>query len=1164
MIKTSLAILTLVSFLVTGIVGPVPAYSQDYHLPAPGVMVHLSPPLDPPMLKGIKVHPDNPFRFDFILDKGDSQLTNDALKDESSKLIKYFLASLTIPEKDLWVNLSPYEKDRIIPQSFGLTEMGRDLLAEDYMLKQITASLIYPEDEIGKKFWKRVYEEARKKYGTIDVPVNTFNKVWIVPEKAVVYENAKAGTAYVVESKLKVMLEQDYLSFEKHEGIQSVPQAKNTNQLSSQIIREIVIPELTTEVNENKNFVKLRQVYNSLILATWYKKKIKDSILEQVYANKNKVSGVNIDPQDKEKIYHQYLRAFKKGVFNYIKEDIDPATQETIPRKYFSGGFNFAQLSINPAMREATDGEATAAVEKEADNPSKIKEIETYITDAGVINQANPTESQTDPVALGNPLSTTSEVPENINLAHQNGRLNQAMNVEQAPEPTNPPLLDSDKVNKFEEEGSTNPEIKRIKAKIIAHITHVRFAEFRQELNNTVDRLNEYLNQHKEPYSVLWDYKMHSSRRWVYYLARDNLKVKPIVVSWFQRKAESRTHALRKMADQGVKTFVIMDDASYSLGQIRDTIEGAVDLYRAWGMQTPKFLVAIPFMTEVAIKRLREIQECEIVLFSSVKMPPLSEILTPEESSAVGITYTGSTLTYFDHRLADDHSFTEKIGALFYPNYRKPYNMPETRYYQQEEREFNQYFNPQESSDQHAPADRAMIGNIIGKSFVLAALGLGLMVAMPNIVNAQSAKTIELYQADQADNDRNITETEARQELKTNLDVMFDALKTRYGNIVPDEVKSPRLKGIAMNAKDYDEFTDAVNNTLKSLWKRKNSGKMTSNEIKQFADLQEGILRWTFLFWSTSVSFDTVGLETRAYNAANLSYAVVGNPHSQDKNRTYVCDSASQLEILTLLDLGFARTEGSFSLVGVKTNFLGHDMDAIGGHVAVLVKTVDGIPRLFDLTQGDVYPDGERAVTGINVPHKVIRVPDGEGGERIINVNDGIAGVTGETFPDLMAWKLVDTKVKEIFNEYNHAGDLFNAGDKIQADEILRGLLIRIKDLEEKPQTRKLLVLHKGVVDNLLRIKGGIERNLQTDTGSPTGNISNTNKAMKGGIDLTPANYVLQSKNSGESIKFHFNPAQLVQLQNATGFVPVIINIQPLINLSQFLGLNQNAALPTH
>src|ERR1019366_427680 len=192
--------------------------------------------------KGIKVHPDNPFRFEFILDQGDESNRHpevnrhpdepnrhpersegskqEQLRQESTKLIKYFLASLTIPEKDLWVNLSPYEKDRIIPYSFGLTEMGRDLLAEDYMLKQITASLIYPEDEIGKKFWKRIYEEATKKFGTTNIPVNTFNKVWIVPEKAVVYETPQAGTAYVVESKLKVMLEQDYLALEKNTVVQ--------------------------------------------------------------------------------------------------------------------------------------------------------------------------------------------------------------------------------------------------------------------------------------------------------------------------------------------------------------------------------------------------------------------------------------------------------------------------------------------------------------------------------------------------------------------------------------------------------------------------------------------------------------------------------------------------------------------------------------------------------------------------------------------------------------------------------------------------------------------------------------------------------------------------------------------------------------------------------
>ncbi len=95
---------------------PPPVNAQQINLPAPGVRVSLSPAFNPPVLKGLKVHPDNPFRFDFILDKGDSTLANDQLKEESSTLIKYFLASLTVPEKDLWVNLSPWYYPHLIPR----------------------------------------------------------------------------------------------------------------------------------------------------------------------------------------------------------------------------------------------------------------------------------------------------------------------------------------------------------------------------------------------------------------------------------------------------------------------------------------------------------------------------------------------------------------------------------------------------------------------------------------------------------------------------------------------------------------------------------------------------------------------------------------------------------------------------------------------------------------------------------------------------------------------------------------------------------------------------------------------------------------------------------------------------------------------------------------
>ena len=65
------SILILGCFFITSIVGPKPVYAQEFRLPVPGVMVRQSPAFNPPILKGIKVHPDNPLSFDFILDTGD-------------------------------------------------------------------------------------------------------------------------------------------------------------------------------------------------------------------------------------------------------------------------------------------------------------------------------------------------------------------------------------------------------------------------------------------------------------------------------------------------------------------------------------------------------------------------------------------------------------------------------------------------------------------------------------------------------------------------------------------------------------------------------------------------------------------------------------------------------------------------------------------------------------------------------------------------------------------------------------------------------------------------------------------------------------------------------------------------------------------------------------
>ncbi|MBF0595819.1 MAG: methyltransferase domain-containing protein [Candidatus Omnitrophica bacterium] len=355
-IKTSfkrrvIAFIALAAFSINTLVLPVDlAGAQErLTLPAPGLLVGVSSAFMPPVLKGIKVYSKDPFRFDFILDKGNSRESDSLLRDESSRLIKYFLASLTVPEKDLWVNLSPYEKERIVPEAFGQTEMGRDLLAQDYLLKQITASTIYPEGETGKIFWKKVYAKAFEKYGTTVLPFDTFNKVWIIPEKARVYENAQAGTAYVVDSRLKVMLESDYIAAAASAAVTegSLKPAIETQKLARDVMREVVIPVLEKEVNEGKNFSTLRQVYHSFVLAVWFKKKFKENLLSKAYADRNKVLGVNIDdPKEAEKIWSQYVRAFKAGVYNYVKEEPDQFTGEIIPRKFFSGGVRLDRAEI--------------------------------------------------------------------------------------------------------------------------------------------------------------------------------------------------------------------------------------------------------------------------------------------------------------------------------------------------------------------------------------------------------------------------------------------------------------------------------------------------------------------------------------------------------------------------------------------------------------------------------------------------------------------------------------------------------------------------------------------------------------------------------------------------------------------------------------------------
>ncbi len=348
-----------------------------------------TPAFTPLTIKGLKLYSDDPFKFDFLIEEGDTSYSDARLKEEAQKLVDYFLVSLTIPEDDLWVNFSPYEQDRIIPSELSRTGMGKDMLEQDYILKQLASSLTYPEKAPGKKYWNEINgagatPRGRPGQAQGSVPTVNFQKIWIVPDKAVVYTDK--DHAYVGEASLKVMMAEDYAAQNNYKsplddtrgrqitdyklGNDRLPSLRGGSKADDEAIagnafKRHILPLIEKEVNHGLHFARLRQMYKSLILATWFKRHLKENIINRLYSDQKKIKGVDLaDPQAKEKIYNQYLESCKKGVYDYIGRNVDAAAHKIGRQRYFSGGLglrignlgDIPEVTLAPGQRSIAEG----------------------------------------------------------------------------------------------------------------------------------------------------------------------------------------------------------------------------------------------------------------------------------------------------------------------------------------------------------------------------------------------------------------------------------------------------------------------------------------------------------------------------------------------------------------------------------------------------------------------------------------------------------------------------------------------------------------------------------------------------------------------------------------------------------------------------------------
>ena len=131
-------------------------------------------------------------------------------------------------------------------------------------------------------------------------------------------------------------------------------------------------------MNTGASFAPLRQIYHAMILAAWYKKNLRRSVLGEAYADHGVVDGIlSPDQAAKERTYQAYLESFKKGAYNFIREETDAATGETVPHRYFSGGLEGVK-----AVTEETRLGALSLPEV-AQLPIAGDRLMTFILDAG-------------------------------------------------------------------------------------------------------------------------------------------------------------------------------------------------------------------------------------------------------------------------------------------------------------------------------------------------------------------------------------------------------------------------------------------------------------------------------------------------------------------------------------------------------------------------------------------------------------------------------------------------------------------------------------------------------------------------------------------------------------------------------------------------------------
>lgn len=311
--------------------------------------------------------------FDYIIKAEKAKDMNQivTIEDETEISLISFSTGLTLPESEFWVNLNPWEPDRIIEKDLGTTDVGRIMLEADLRMKKDFSRYEDPcESETGVEFWKLLGEKREELVKEImkrhpdeikdvnEVQFAPVTRHWIVPDKVEAYETD--NEIYIVNATLNIFSEPVYeqstynvvntLTLSKASKEDLSEAAKEYGRYVKELQERKILPLVVREVNSGKNYSDLRQVYISLALAQWYKNKYRHSpsLFSDLIDSKN-LNG--LEPKSEwsaVSVWKDYKKSFEEGDYHCWKNRTYQQGDYTITESklYSGGGVDFMDIKI--------------------------------------------------------------------------------------------------------------------------------------------------------------------------------------------------------------------------------------------------------------------------------------------------------------------------------------------------------------------------------------------------------------------------------------------------------------------------------------------------------------------------------------------------------------------------------------------------------------------------------------------------------------------------------------------------------------------------------------------------------------------------------------------------------------------------------------------------